>query len=44
MAIAFKPHYDSLLLEDARATDWLDHLNEFPKWEKYIPNRSVKHI
>jgi len=21
MAIAFKPHYDSLLLEDARATD-----------------------
>ena len=40
----YKPHLESLALDQARANDWLDYLDEFNEWERFIPDIHIKQI
>ena len=42
--IQFRQHFESLKLLESRASDWLDYLQVFRNWDKYVPNIYVKRI
>jgi len=43
-AIMYKPHLESLYLEEARVNDWLDYIDQFKSWKKYIPAVYIRNI
>lgn len=43
-SLKFKKHHESLHLKFATANDWIDYLDDFPGWDKYIPNYFVNEI
>ena len=36
--LEWKPHLEHINLAEARARNWLDYLDLFEEWDKYIPH------